>query len=248
MNKDDANQSIYKACEVNNIALLVQNLPQSFGDESIVSAALIATKKGNLESLKIIGKYLSNYQWEMYKNQTGFFEKIPQENKCIAWKEEESIVRAENKKTFEEKNFLGKTIAIMTENKDEVLFSHPDYKMGNHSNLLCKEHMVSLNKKLNPHHIFIHESFNGEGPIYYKIKVQSNQVSNNKIIKAIFPLVQKEVFSSKHISETIDFLNQNYSKELYDKIDKLDTKFDESKVLSVRQSFQGLVDTNKLTP
>ena len=55
IDEKDAVTSVRKACETNNVALLVQMLPETYGHFNAASA-LVATKLDNFEAFKVIGE------------------------------------------------------------------------------------------------------------------------------------------------------------------------------------------------
>ena len=247
MDKDDAAQSVYKACKTNNVALLVEVLPYSLGENN-VACALTATKLDNIEAFKVIGKYLSNSEWTQYeKRQNNISEQLSPGNKCVTWTQEESKVRNADMESYSKKSFIGKTIEFLKEDRNKALYEHPQYEKGDHSCILSDEHIKSLSKKLNPSKVYIYQSHEGEGPTYYKVSVGKKVPENaNNLVKAIFSSSTDEIFSSPSVNATMAFLNENYSKELYSKPEMAIAKdTSQETISSMRKQFLNSPKTTK---
>lgn len=215
MTSEDANEYILTACKVNNVNLLIEALPHE-GRMDLpnvkVDAAIIATKLDHVESLQVIGKYLKNHEWDEFNKRK---DALGLDNRCVAWAEQESQFRVEDAQRYSKKSFIGKVIEFMTEDKVAAL-PNPGNE-GPSSELLCKEHIAYLNTKLKPANAYIVTS-QDEGPEYYKI-YQSNppvETGNGfvKTVAAIKNFTGKEVLMTAEVTEVMDFLTKNYSKEL----------------------------------
>ena len=225
MDQKDAAQSVYIACTTNNVALLVNVLTYSSGENN-VACALTAAKLDNLEAFQVIGKYLSNSDWTLYeRRQNNISGDFAPGNKCVAWAQEESKVRNADMESYSKESFIGKIIKFLKEDRTKALYGHPQYEKGEHSDILSDEHIESLNKKLNPSKVYIHQSHEGEGPTYYNVSVDKQVSENaNKLVRLISSLSMDKIFSSASVNATMAFLNENYSKELYSKPELAMTK------------------------
>ena len=147
IDEKDAVRSVHKACETNNVALLVQMLPETYGHFNAASA-LVATKLDNFEAFKVIGKYLKADQWTQYeKMKESISEQLSPENKCVVWAKEESKVRNADMESYSKKSFIAKTIEFLKEDRDKALYEHPQYEKGEHSEILSFTHLTILNTK-----------------------------------------------------------------------------------------------------
>lgn len=251
MNYLDANTYTIIACQTNNVSLLVQALPYTaiLGFENIrVKAALVATQLDNLETLKIIGKYLDNSEWKQYKQyQKETVIDNVLENRCIAWANEEAEDREIKARILSQKSFFTKTLHFLTDDPKEVLFSHPSYKSGENTKLLSQEHMDSINKKLSSVKAFIYLEKNEEGPKHYSITQE--KITSNKhgfisdLINKISLDIHNEIFSSASVTRTMAFLNEKFSNELYPNI--IDKENSKQKIFQIRNKLSD--ENNNLT-
>ena len=239
IDEKDAVRSVHKACETNNVALLVQMLPETYGHFNAASA-LVATKLDNFEAFKVIGKYLKADQWTQYeKMKESISEQLSPENKCVVWAKEESKVRNADMESYSKKSFIAKTIEFLKEDRDKALYEHPQYEKGEHSEILSFTHLTILNKKLKVSNACINKIPHEDGFKYYTVTMEKKlPESSSNLVKTMSFLNEYEIFSSSSINETMDFLNKNYSKELYPKLEvQIDKENSKSQIESMREQF-----------
>ena len=249
MTSQDANEYILIACKTNNVPLLLQSLPREGAAELPnikVDAAILATKADNLETFKILGKYLTDYEWAEYSiRKESSLSELPLGNRCVAWANQESQYRAEVAKDFAEKSLIGKVVKIFKDDHRTVaIYAHPDnldYENPKHSDLLCKEHIKFINAKLKSAHAFISDSNDGEGPTFYKIRQSLPPIqTENKILKAVSAITtgSNEIMCTAEVTKTLSFLHRHFSKEFAaSNLPDMNKEKTENNIASIRNQF-----------